>query len=70
MVGIADELLSETIQAVLVCGSHDRDTGAVMRHCRQALPPHKLPRTVVWKDSLPRTASGKVIKHLLRKEAS
>jgi fatty-acyl-CoA synthase len=41
----------------------------VISHCAQRLAKFKTPRSAVITDTLPRTASGKVQKHLLRKRA-
>jgi fatty-acyl-CoA synthase len=42
---------------------------ALLAHCAGRLAKFKVPRTAVITDSLPRTSSGKVQKHLLRKRA-
>jgi fatty-acyl-CoA synthase len=42
---------------------------AVIAHCESRLAKFKVPRTAVVTDAIPRTASGKVQKHLLRARA-
>ena len=41
----------------------------VLDHCRARLARYKAPRRLIFIDALPRTASGKVQKHLLRERA-
>ena len=41
----------------------------LIEHCAQRLAKFKVPKTAVITDALPRTASGKVQKHVLRQRA-
>jgi fatty-acyl-CoA synthase len=53
--------------AVVVSRSPDALTSdAVIAHCAERLARYKLPRRVVFVESLPRNAMGKVIKQELR----
>jgi malonyl-CoA/methylmalonyl-CoA synthetase len=63
VVGIADEVRGEVPVAYLV-GEFDED--ALARVCRDQLASFKVPRRFVKVDSIPRTALGKVQKHLLK----
>ena len=48
-------------------GVHDDvDEAAIRRHCRQAMPPFKVPTRVRFVDALPYTASGKVARNQLQ----
>ena len=42
---------------------------SVTAHCRARLARYKVPASVVITDNIPRTASGKVQKHILRARA-
>ena len=44
------------------------DADAVLAFCRERLANYKVPRQVVFLDSLPRNASGKTLKRLLRED--
>ena len=44
------------------------DPEALVAWCRERLAGYKRPRHIVFRDALPRTASGKVVKHELRSE--
>jgi malonyl-CoA/methylmalonyl-CoA synthetase len=63
VVGVADELRGEVPVAYLV-GEFDAESLAQL--CREQLASFKVPRSFVKVDSIPRTALGKVQKHLLK----
>ena len=63
VVGIADEVRGEVPVAYVV---GDADEGTLANVCREQLASFKVPRSFVKVDSIPRTALGKVQKHLLR----
>lgn len=62
-----DALLGEAVLACVVApGADDRLRRDILRACRERLALYKVPKQVVFMASLPRTASGKVRKHVLR----
>jgi malonyl-CoA/methylmalonyl-CoA synthetase len=63
VVGVADDVRGEVPIAYLV-GEIDEE--ALARVCREQLASFKVPRRFVKIDTIPRTALGKVQKHLLR----
>ncbi|MFI9380049.1 FadD3 family acyl-CoA ligase [Kutzneria sp. NPDC052558] len=68
VIGVPDERLGEVGKAFVV--SRNRlSTEDVIEHCRALVANYKVPRHVVWLDSLPRNASGKVLKRQLREES-
>jgi malonyl-CoA/methylmalonyl-CoA synthetase len=62
--GVPDERRGELPVAYIVA-DETFDEAAVAEACRQSLASFKVPRAFVRVDSLPRTALGKVQKHLL-----
>ena len=69
VVGIPDGRLGEVGRAYLVPRPGAvLDAEAVLAWCRPRLANYKLPRQVVFRDSLPRNPSGKTLKRLLREE--
>jgi fatty-acyl-CoA synthase len=67
VVGIADERWGEVGRAyVLPVTGQSISADAVIAHCRARLAGFKVPREVQTDMPIPRTASGKVQKHLLR----
>ena len=63
VVGVADDVRGEVPIAFIVATSFDADS--LERACRDNLASFKVPRRFVQVDSIPRTALGKVQKHLL-----
>ena len=71
VIGVADARLGEVGQAYVVTrAGHALDTGEVLAFCRERLANYKVPRQVVFRDCLPRNPAGKVLKRLLREEAT
>ncbi|MGW3989470.1 acyl-CoA synthetase [Streptomyces sp. NPDC004830] len=65
VVGLPDERWIEAVTAVVV--PHGQVTEAeLIDHVRERLTPYKAPKRVVFVDELPRNASGKILKRLLR----
>ena len=66
---LADELLGEVVRAcVIPTPGHPplpQLTREIQRHCREHLALYKVPKQIDYFDALPRTASGKVQKHLI-----
>ncbi|MGC8667759.1 MAG: long-chain-fatty-acid--CoA ligase [Chthonomonadales bacterium] len=69
VIGAPDALRGETVIAVVVLKPGAQATSRdIIRFCRERLANYKVPRRVIFRDSLPRGGTGKVIKRLLRKE--
>ncbi|MFQ5698625.1 MAG: class I adenylate-forming enzyme family protein [Myxococcota bacterium] len=66
VIGVPDPEWGETGRAYVVPSGESLDREALLRFAREHLAGFKLPRQVVCVERLPRTASGKVQKHLLR----
>jgi fatty-acyl-CoA synthase len=71
VIGVADEQWGEVGCAyIVVAQGHSLSAEAIRDHCRARLARFKTPKHVVLTDRIPRTASGKVQKHLLKYVAS
>jgi long-chain acyl-CoA synthetase len=72
VIGVPDDEWGEQVKAIVeLTGGVEpsEDLGAEMIElCRQRLAPFKCPRTVEFRDELPRTDTGKLVKRLLRDE--
>jgi len=69
VIGVPDGRLGEVGRAYVVTRpGATLDTGTVLAWCRPRLANYKLPRQVVFRDSLPRNPSGKTLKRVLREE--
>jgi acyl-CoA synthetase (AMP-forming)/AMP-acid ligase II len=70
VIGIADERWGEVGRAyIVVAPGRILDTEAVLQHCRGRLAKFKMPASVVLVDSIPRTASGKILRSALQTRA-
>ncbi|GAA5164055.1 MULTISPECIES: FadD3 family acyl-CoA ligase [Amycolatopsis] len=70
VIGVTDPRLGEVGKAYLVRqGDADLSNEDVLTHCRRNLANYKVPRQVEFCDELPRNASGKVLKRVLREQA-
>lgn len=70
VVGVPDEQWGEVGRAyVIAVPGREIAAEEVLGHCRQRLAKFKVPKTVIITDAVPRTASGKVQKHLLKDRA-
>ena len=69
VVPLPDELLGEVVRAcVIPAADHPplpQLTRDIQRHCREHLALYKAPKQIDFLEALPRTASGKVQKHLI-----
>ena len=71
VIGVADARLGEVGKAYVVSRpGRALDAGEVLAFCRERLASYKVPRQVAFRDSLPRNPAGKVLKRLLREEAT
>jgi len=61
--GVPDELLGEAAEAfVVVSPGADVSPERILAHCRESLALYKVPRGVHFRDALPRSAAGKVVR--------
>lgn len=69
VLGFPDRKRGEEPIAVVALKPGAEATGLdLIRYCRDRLANYKVPRRVVFRESLPRGGTGKVVKRLLRKE--
>lgn len=70
VIGIPDPKWGEAVTAVVTLrGGADLTEQALIDHCRKRLARYKCPKSVRFLDSLPKSAAGKILKHLLRDPA-
>jgi acyl-CoA synthetase (AMP-forming)/AMP-acid ligase II len=69
VIGVPDARLGEVGKAFVVTRpGHVLSEEAVVSHCRERLANYKVPRSVEFRAELPRNATGKPLKRLLRQE--
>ena len=67
IIGVPNERWGEVGMAIIVRKQDEElEEGDVIRHCLGRLAKFKVPQSVVFVDSLPRNATGKVLKRELR----
>ncbi len=65
-VGVPDEKSGEVPKVVVVKKDPDLTSEALIEHCREQLTGYKVPRHVEFRDELPKTNVGKVLRRELR----
>ena len=75
VLGIPDDYRGETVKAVIALReSHDFTTedlarADILAHCQKHLASYKIPRIVDFREELPVSAAGKVLRRVMREEA-
>ena len=68
VVGTPDERWGEAVTALIVTDGTPVTADEIIAHCRQSLAGYKCPKRVEFRESLPRTSTGKLQKFLLRQD--
>ena len=67
VVGVADAYRGETVKAFVSLRAGERvEADELIAFCRERMAAYKYPRQIEFVDELPRTASGKVLRRVLR----
>ena len=66
VIGVPDERWGEAVMAVVVTDGSSVTAEELIEHCRASLAGYECPKRVEFVDALPRTATGKTQKYLLR----
>jgi long-chain acyl-CoA synthetase len=68
-VGLADEYRGETVKAYVVLKPGEKATEEeIITFCRQKLAAYKVPKMVEFREALPKSAIGKILRKILRQE--
>ena len=65
-VAVPDERTGEAVKVVIVRKDPDLTRESVIEHCRKSLTSYKVPRHVEFRDALPKTPIGKILRRELR----
>lgn len=68
-IGVPDGHSGEAVKVVVVKKDQSLTAEAVIAHARQSLTNYKVPRVVEFRDELPKTNVGKILRRALRDEA-
>ncbi|HEX5804889.1 MAG TPA: long-chain-fatty-acid--CoA ligase [Macromonas sp.] len=71
VIGLPDEHWGERVTAVVVpTAQHSVTPEELVAHCRTLIAGYKVPKTILFRDALPMTPSGKVLKTALRTQCA
>jgi long-chain acyl-CoA synthetase len=69
VIGVEDAYRGEVVKACVVLKEghrHEVDQAAVVSFCQERLMPYKVPRIIEFREELPVSAAGKMLRRLLR----
>lgn len=66
VVGEPDSATSEAVKAIIVKKDLQLSEENILDYCRQLLTPYKIPKIIEFRDSLPKSSLGKVLRRELR----
>ena len=70
VVGVPDEHSGEAVRAFVVTREGGASEEELRAWCREKLTGYKIPRQIIFRDSLPKTNVGKILRRELRDEAA
>jgi long-chain acyl-CoA synthetase len=68
-VGVPNDVSGETVKVFVVKKDDSLTEKQVIEHCREFLTAYKVPKLVEFRDELPKTNVGKILRRALREEA-
>ena len=69
VVGVPDPQSTEAVAAYVVRKDPGLTAEVLREHCRSSLTPYKVPKVIQFRESLPKTNVGKVLRRELRTQA-
>ena len=66
VIGMPDPARGEIVKAVIVKKNSTLDEAAIIAHCREHLTAYKVPKIVEFRDELPKSNVGKILRRELR----
>jgi len=69
-IGVADERSSEAVKVFIVSKDPELTAESVLEHARENLTAYKIPKYIEFREELPKTNVGKILRRALREEVS
>ena len=66
VIGVPDQTRGEIVKAVIVKKDPALDEAAIIEHCRENLTAYKVPKIIEFREELPKTNVGKILRRELR----
>lgn len=66
VIGVADEVTGEAIKLYVVSDSSDLNRQGIIDFCRTELTAYKVPKQIIFKEDLPKSPAGKILRRELR----
>lgn len=70
VIGVPDPQSTEAVAAYIVKKDPDLDAETIRAHCRSTLTAYKVPKVIHFREALPKTNVGKVLRRMLREPAA
>jgi long-chain acyl-CoA synthetase len=70
VIGVPDERSGEAVKAFVVVGEGAATSEQLIAHCRESLAPYKVPKQIEFREDLPKSPIGKILRKDLRTKAS
>ena len=67
-IGVPDPKSTEAVKIFIVKKDPELTADAIKQHCRNGLTGYKVPKHVEFRDELPKSNVGKIIRRLLKEE--
>ncbi len=69
VVGVPDRIKGQAILAVIVLREGVQgDKEEFLNYCKENMPDHRVPKTILLRDAIPRNPAGKILKRVLKRE--
>ena len=65
-IGIPDDKSGEVVKVFVVRKDNSLTEEEIVQHCRQGLTGYKIPKAVEWRDELPKSNVGKILRRKLK----
>jgi long-chain acyl-CoA synthetase len=70
VIGAPDRIKGQTIVAVIVLKEDMQgDKEEFLNYCKENMPDNRVPKTILFRDEIPRNMAGKILKRVLKQEA-